>query len=217
MGIKIFQDRAEIGTLKESVAQQELSGGTFNVVESEKVHLRRLHCSIPNAMRYRIYVPEDRELYLHFGLYYGGEDSRSYVTTETSSLRSGEQIVLIYSGTDMLDADVRTLNVSINDPAGGSGLAVRLEHFRIYENLNTDINGWFRPVPNSLHGELSLLSPEETIVPKALLHLPWGVEAKFTSVQEKPVGAAIWLAPVLDMRHVDERLNSVETTVGKRN
>lgn len=206
LGIAVFQKQIEIATLRERVLAQELSGGTLDVFDVEKIHIRQLHCTIPNTLQFRIYVPEDNKQYLNFGLYFGGSTRRSVARTQAVSLLAGEHILSLYAGMDEFQNNVRTFSAKIQSTTGGSESHMPLEHYRVLENLNTNFNNWFRTEPNSLHGKQETFSPEEIQTLRPLLHLPDGVEKKFPTIQDEPVGAAIWIGPA--NMEIDTRLEA---------
>jgi len=212
MGIKIYQDHSQIARLQEMAVKNEQSGGTFQIVDSGQFHLRRLHCAIPNTIKFRLYVPPESDTYLYAGVFYGGKDSEGYMATQAVSVRPGESIISIYSGNDFVDKHVRTLNANIEGPSSGTDLSLRLEHFTVYEELNTTVNSWFKAVPGSFHGPLEVFTFDDPKSTKALLHLPDGIENKCATVQSDPAGVALWIGPKPTTGQIDSRFHNLETT-----
>ena len=215
MGIKIYQDRSKIEGLQRLAAENEQSGGTFHIENLSQFHIRRLHSAIPDTMRFRLHVPAEVETYLHAGVFYGGAEQKSFMATQAVSLRPGESIVSLYSDVDFVDKEVRTLVANIDNTSSGSDFTLRLDHFKVYEELNTEFSSWFKANQGSLHGPLEIFNFDNDTSVKALLHLPDGVEARYTTVQDKPVGVAIWLAPKPMKGPIDSRFNKLETVANE--
>ncbi len=202
----VVQSRS-IKRLQTSLTKTEKMAGSLAIEDSTLVYARELECNVPNAWRFRFWIPESPPLVLHFGVYFGGtnNEKESFAKRISRRLQPGKNEVTIY-------LEPRVDGVWFAHSCVTESTTVHAGSFvpdhPIFTTVFSDKPRFIGRDNDSFpHGPMNSFDPNGTNV-MPLVFFPKDASKKFPNKIDRPVGAAIWIGPPvnerLDQRNIDD-------------